>query len=181
MAWLGLIVCAALLLVQPAITIHAASDTCALFAQSVLPGLYPYMILLLLLLDRLPASAPYPALVALGWGAGSPCGAKICAARQAKLSPRRLCRLYVCCGTMSPMFLYGTLGQWLHSPLAGLCILLAVLTGGLTASALVTGRKDAPPPSIAQPHAAPALTLGTGYSGKGRHYHTPVGQRDLPL
>ena len=62
---------------------------------------------------------------------------------------------------MSPMFLYGTLGQWLHSPLAGLCILLAVLTGGLTASALVTGRKDAPPPSIAQPLAAPALTLGT--------------------
>ena len=53
MAWLGLIVCAALLLVQPAITIHAASDACALFAQSVLPGLYPYMILLLLLLDRL--------------------------------------------------------------------------------------------------------------------------------
>ena len=67
MAWLGLIVCAALLLVQPAITIHAASDACALFAQSVLPGLYPYMILLLLLLDRLPASAPYPALVALGY------------------------------------------------------------------------------------------------------------------
>lgn len=161
MAWLGLIVCAALLLVQPAITIHAASDACTLFAQSVLPGLYPYMILLLLLLDRLPASAPYPALVALGWGAGSPCGAKICTARQAKLSPRRLRRLYVCCGTMSPMFLYGTLGQWLHSPLAGLCILLAVLAGGLTASALVTGRKDAPPPSIAQPLAAPALTLGT--------------------
>ena len=117
------------------------------------------MILLLVALDRLPAQAPYPLLVALGWGAGSPCGAKICAARQGRMDPRALRRLTVCCGTMSPMFLCGTLGQWLQSPRAGLCILLAVLAGGLAASAALPGGGESRQPSSAFSQAAP-MSLG---------------------
>ena len=53
---------------------------------------------------------------------------------------------------MSPMFLAGTLGHWLHSPAAGACILLSVILGGWLTGRLVThgsGRMqpDAPLPS----------------------------------
>lgn len=87
MRWLIPMLCAGAMLLRPEVSLQAAADACALFARSVLPGLYPYMILLLVALDRLPAQAPYPLLVALGWGAGSPCGAKICAARQGAWTP----------------------------------------------------------------------------------------------
>ncbi len=159
MRWLIPMLCAGAMLLRPEVSLQAAADACALFARSVLPGLYPYMILLLVALDRLPAQASYPLLVALGWGAGSPCGAKICAARQGRMAPRALRRLTVCCGTMSPMFLYGTLGQWLQSPRAGLCVLLAVLAGGLTASAALPGGGESRQPSSAFSQAAP-MSLG---------------------
>lgn len=159
MRWLIPMLCAGAMLLRPEVSLQAAADACVLFARSVLPGLYPYMILLLVALDRLPAQAPYPLLVALGWGAGSPCGAKICAARQGRMDPRALRRLTVCCGTMSPMFLYGTLGQWLQSPRAGLCILLAVLAGGLAASAALPGGGESRQPSSAFSQAAP-MSLG---------------------
>lgn len=159
MRWLIPMLCAGAMLLRPEVSLQAAADACALFARSVLPGLYPYMILLLVALDRLPAQAPYPLLVALGWGAGSPCGAKVCAARQGRMDPRALRRLTVCCGTMSPMFLYGTLGQWLQSPRAGLCILLAVLAGGLAASAALPGGGESRQPSSAFSQAAP-MSLG---------------------
>lgn len=158
MAWIFPLLCAALLLLRPGIALDAAGEACRLFALSVLPGLYPYMILLLLALAHLPAQAPFGALVALGWGAGSPCGAKICRARQDLWPPRRLRRLAVCCGTMSPMFLYGTLGRWLHNEAAGLCVLLAVWGGGWLAAQTI--RPDPAPPRLAAPPPAPPLTLG---------------------
>ena len=158
MAWIFPLLCAALLLLRPGIALDAAGEACRLFALSVLPGLYPYMILLLLALAQLPPQAPFGALVALGWGAGSPCGAKICRARQDLWPPRRLRRLAVCCGTMSPMFLYGTLGRWLHNETAGLCVLLAVWGGGWLAAQTI--RPDPAPPRLAAPPPAPPLTLG---------------------
>ena len=158
MAWIFPLLCAALLLLRPGIALDAAGEACRLFALSVLPGLYPYMILLLLALAHLPAQAPFGALVALGWGAGSPCGAKICRARQDLWPPRRLRRLAVCCGTMSPMFLYGTLGRWLHNEAAGLCVLLAVWGGGWLAAQTI--RPAPAPPRRAAPPPAPPLTLG---------------------
>ena len=158
MAWIFPLLCAALLLLRPGIALDAAGEACRLFALSVLPGLYPYMILLLLALAHLPPQAPFGALVALGWGAGSPCGAKICRARQDLWPPRRLRRLAVCCGTMSPMFLYGTLGRWLHNEAAGLCVLLAVWGGGWLAAQTI--RPDPAPPRLAAPPPAPPLTLG---------------------
>lgn len=158
MAWIFPLLCAALLLLRPGIALDAAGEACRLFALSVLPGLYPYMILLLLALAHLPPQAPFGALVALGWGAGSPCGAKICRARQDLWPPRRLRRLAVCCGTMSPMFLYGTLGRWLHNETAGLCVLLAVWGGGWLAAQTI--RPDPAPPRLAAPPPAPPLTLG---------------------
>ena len=75
------------------------------------------------------------------------------------MDPRALRRLTVCCGTMSPMFLYGTLGQWLQSPRAGLCILLAVLAGGMAASAALPGGGESRQPSSAFSQAAP-MSLG---------------------
>ena len=56
--WLLPMLCAGAMLLRPEVSLQAAADACALFARSVLPGLYPYMILLLVALDRLPAPAP---------------------------------------------------------------------------------------------------------------------------
>ena len=64
-------------------------------------------------------------ILLLGWCGGSPTGARLMA-----LQGLRDRRLGVMCATMSPMFLLGTLGGWLQSPAAGVCILLGVILGG---------------------------------------------------
>ena len=50
MRWLIPMLCAGAMLLRPEVSLQAAADACALFARSVLPGLYPYMILLLVAL-----------------------------------------------------------------------------------------------------------------------------------
>lgn len=130
----GLTAMMALLLARAQVVMTAASAACRLFVFSVMPGLLPYMILALMLVSRVRAMNP-ALLVLLGFGGGSPTGGrllKLCPA----LSERQRVRLAVTCSTMSPMFLLGTLGGWLKSPAAGVCILVAVLAGGLAAGAL---------------------------------------------
>lgn len=117
-----------LLLARPALVMDAASEACALFVSSVMPGLLPYMTFSQMLASRIRRMHP-AMLILLGWGGGSPTGGKLlnlCPQLQGK----QQVRLAVCCATMSPMFLLGTLGSWLGSPGAGWCILTAVLTGG---------------------------------------------------
>lgn len=130
----GLAAMMALLLARAQVVMTAASAACRLFVFSVMPGLLPYMILALMLVSRVRAMNP-ALLVLLGFGGGSPTGGrllKLCPA----LSERQRVRLAVTCSTMSPMFLLGTLGGWLKSPAAGVCILVAVLAGGLAAGTL---------------------------------------------
>lgn len=130
----GLAAMMALLLARAQVVMTAASAACRLFVFSVMPGLLPYMILALMLVSRVRAMNP-ALLVLLGFGGGSPTGGrllKLCPL----LSERQRVRLAVTCSTMSPMFLLGTLGGWLKSPAAGVCILVAMLAGGLAAGAL---------------------------------------------
>ncbi len=119
------------LLLRSATAMAAASEACRLFVQSVLPGLLPYMVLALMLVSRIPGPMPGWLLMLLGWCGGSPTGARLLA-----LQNRRDRRLAVRCATMSPMFLLGTLGGWLGSTRAGLCLLASVLTGGWLAGLL---------------------------------------------
>ena len=68
----------------------------------------------------------------LGWGGGSPTGARLMAMCPA-LTRRQQIRLAVSCATMSPMFLLGTIGGWLGSAAAGAVCLISTITGGYLA------------------------------------------------
>ena len=129
------------LLLRAEATMAAASAACRLFVTAVLPGLFPYMVLSLMAVSRV--KKPSPALILLlGWGGGSPTGARLlplCAG----LTRREQIRLAVSCATMSPMFLLGTVGGWLGSPLAGAVCLVSVIAGGWLAGRLtgIWGRR----------------------------------------
>lgn len=122
----------AALLWRPEVTMAAASGALRLFVASVLPGLFPYMVLSLMLASRCGGRLPMWGAVLLGWGGGSPTGARLLACSGG--GRRQQVRMAVTCATMSPMFLLGTLGAWLGSRRAGVILLLSVL-----ASAAVTG------------------------------------------
>ena len=119
------------LLLRADLTMAAASAACRLFVTAVLPGLMPYMVLSLMALSR--ARNPPPVLVMLlGWGGGSPAGARLLPMCTG-LPHWKQIQLAVSCATMSPMFLLGTLGGWLSSPLAGAVVLGSVIAGGAVA------------------------------------------------
>lgn len=116
------------MLVRPALVMDAAGEACRLFALNVMPGLMPYMALSQLVVSRVKHMNPL-LLVLLGWGGGSPTGARLLGLCPKVTASRRV-SLAVCCATMSPMFLVGTIGNWLESRAAGVCVLAAVLGGG---------------------------------------------------
>ena len=134
MSWmLGVLV--VWMLARTDVAMSAASDACRLFVTCVMPGLLPYMVVSQLLISRIRRPLPPSLIILLGWGGGSPTGAMLLhSAGDSPLRVRR--RIAVTCATMSPMFLLGTLGQWLNSQTASLCILLAVLLGGYVAGRL---------------------------------------------
>ena len=74
------------------------------------------MVLSQILVSRMKRLSPTLVML-LGWGGGSPTGAKLTA--MGNFPPQTQKRLLITCATMSPMFLLGTVGGWLESPLAG--------------------------------------------------------------
>ncbi len=148
-----------MLLVNAPLVMDAVSRSCALFVHSVMPGLFPYMTLSLMLVSCLPERVPEGVLLLLGWGGGSPTGARLLRQRQTgKPDSRKF--LAVACQTMSPMFLLGTVPRWTGPATSGVCLLAAVLLGGLLTgllARLVPGKEQETTPAM--PAAAP-LTLG---------------------
>ena len=126
------------LLLRAGTTMDAASAACRLFVTAVLPGLFPYMVLSQMLITRV--RRLFPALVLLlGWGGGSPTGAKL--ASMGDFPPRTQTRLMLSAATMSPMFLLGTVGGWLGSPLAGaVCLGSSIVSGWITG--MIAGGRD---------------------------------------
>ena len=157
------------LLLRASLTMSAASAACRLFVTAVLPGLFPYMTLSLML-TRVKRMSPGLVML-LGWGGGSPTGARLIPLCP-RLSPRDRTRLAVSCATMSPMFLLGTVGSWLHSPLAGAVCLVSVIGGGwLTgqAAAFPRCRGGACPSRIPQASSALApLSFGAAIESAAR-------------
>lgn len=119
------------LLLRADLTMAAASAACRLFVASVLPGLLPYMVLSLMAVSRIKAVSPSLVML-LGWGGGSPTGARLLPMCTG-LPHWKQIQLAVSCATMSPMFLLGTLGTWLSSPLSGAVVLGSVIAGGAAA------------------------------------------------
>lgn len=116
------------LLVRAGTTMNAAATACHLFVTAVLPGLFPYLVIVLMLASRVKQLQPGLILL-LGWGGGSPAGARLIPLCP-ELKYREQVRLAISCATMSPMFLFGTVGGWLQSSRAGAAILLSVIAGG---------------------------------------------------
>ncbi len=152
----------------PAAAAGAALHGFKIWATSVLPALFPYLVCCQLLAAT---GAPLTLLALLG---GSPTGAKLIALRRASggLSRARAERLACLTGTVSPMFLLSTLPLWMDAPRAGWPLLLAhwggaLLTGGLFAPFLrdeAQGAKKAAP--IVKPSARPVrLSFGEAVTG----------------
>lgn len=117
------------LLLNASVTMDAASAACRLFVTAVLPGLFPYMVLSLMLASRFGGRVPPWLLTLLGWGGGSPTGARLLGMAEGASRHQRVA-LAVATATMSPMFLLGTCGGWLGSAGAGAVLLGSVLLGG---------------------------------------------------
>lgn len=117
------------LLLRASVTMNAASEACRLFVTAVLPGLFPYMVLSLMLTSRFAGRMSPGLLMLLGWGGGSPTGARLLPLSPGLTGKQRM-RIAVSCATMSPMFLLGTVGGWLGSSIAGIVVLASVILGG---------------------------------------------------
>ena len=161
------------MLFHPAVTMDAASAACRLFVTSVLPGLFPYMVLALMLVSRLSTRLPPMGLVLLGWCGGSPTGARLM--RMYPGGRRARVHVAVSTATMSPMFLLGTIGGWLGSQWAGAVVLGSVILGGglagllagrLTRDGGMEAERKAPPVPLsfgeAVEQAAKTMLLGCG-------------------
>ena len=145
------------MLLNPALTMDAAAAACRLFVTSVMPGLFPYMVLALMLVSRLSGRLPAGGFALLGWCGGSPTGARLLALYPSGSRKARV-RLAVTTATMSPMFLLGTVGGWLGSSWAGAAVLGSVVLGGgiagllagrLTRDELTDDTQKEPPPPLA--------------------------------
>ena len=129
---MALFLCALMLslLFRAPLVMSAASAACRLFVTAVLPGLFPYMVLSQMLVSRVKRLSPALVML-LGWGGGSPTGARLACLGDFPSQVRT--RLMLTCATMSPMFLLGTVGGWLDSPLAGaVCLGSSIVSGWVT-------------------------------------------------
>lgn len=122
------------LLFRASVTMSAASAACRLFVTAVLPGLFPYMVLSQMAVSRVKRMSP-GLLMLLGWGGGSPTGARLLPLCPG-LTRRERIRLAVSCATMSPMFLLGTAGGWLGDVRAGAVCLISCIAGGWLAGCI---------------------------------------------
>ena len=124
------------LLAFPAETSGAAMRAMRTWATSIVPTLFPYMVFGRLLgnslhMLNLPAA---PAAAALGLLGGSPTGAALIVSYAPGLSSRCLFSLCALTGTLSPMFILGTMLTWTnHEPLCSRLLLCHWISAVLSA------------------------------------------------
>ena len=127
------------LITFPAETANTALQALTIWATSVVPVLFPYMFFSRLLCAalstlRLPA---FLTVAVLGFLGGSPSGASLIAANASSLSERGLFTLCVLTGTISPMFILGSIQSWIdHPSMAGLFLLCHWLSAIVCACAV---------------------------------------------
>lgn len=145
------------LLLFPEHASRAAMDALEIWGLSVVPSLFPYMVLCQSLSSLLMKNTQLLLLLvpALGLLGGSPSGsAALSAALKTKSMPQgRVMALCALSGTISPMFFLGPVSAWLGSAQDGARLLAAHLGGAALTCALCTVvlrkcgvvRADAPP------------------------------------
>jgi len=148
--------CAAALLVFSDAAMQACREAAQVFVSSVLPSLFPMMVLGRLL-PQGRGTAVQTAF--FGWLSGSPAAAQRVMASGAKEKEKLLCLT----GVMNPLFFTGTLSTWLQSRETGWKMLLAHWLGAAV-TALVwrskpqeTKQQNMRPPSLPE---ATSLSAG---------------------
>lgn len=118
----AILLCAwiALVIRSPQIAAEAARQSCKVWSVSVMPTLFPFLALSLMLVSRLDVGgkqgrSAMHALALLGMLGGSPSGARLLSqyAERSRVSQRNIQRCAACVTTASPMFILGTLTGWL--------------------------------------------------------------------
>lgn len=124
-----------MLLLFPERSAQAAMNALEIWGLSVVPSLFPYMVLCQSLSSLLAENARLLLLLspALGLLGGSPSGsASLSAAFKIKPMPQaRIMALCALCGTISPMFFLGPVSAWLGSAQDGARLLAAHLCGAV--------------------------------------------------
>lgn len=130
---------AGMILRFPHLAISASQSALSVWAQDIVPSLFPYMVLCKMTAQRLRSTrfpaAPLAAL--LGWMGGSPSGAAMLSVSAEGLSQKRFHALCTLTGTISPMFFIGTLQAWELERTTCFCLLASHWLGALLASACV--------------------------------------------
>ena len=129
------------LLRYPLVTARAARNALIIWGESVVPVLFPYMLFcrsLLGSLRRIPLPT-HAVAAALGMLGGSPSGAAALMACRFSISQRTLYALCSLTGTISPMFLLGTMLSWTNDPNLCTKLLLAHWAGAVVCALIVFG------------------------------------------
>lgn len=138
MAWLfGL---AALMLLDSGTVLDAVNGAAGLFVRSVMPALFPMMVLNGLC-ARLGGREQRWMTVCFCWLSGSPASAQRLEGlwERGGLAGRELLPMAAATGVMSPLFLVGSLGGRLPNPAGGWLMLTAHWLGALAAAGLAHG------------------------------------------
>lgn len=138
MAWLfGL---AALMLLDSGTVLDAVNGAAGLFVRSVMPALFPMMVLNGLC-ARLGGREQRWMTVCFCWLSGSPASAQRLEGlwERGGLAGRELLPMAAVTGVMSPLFFVGSLGSRLPDPAAGWLLLIAHWLGALAAAGLTLG------------------------------------------
>lgn len=136
MAWLfGL---AALMLLDSGTVLDAVNGAAGLFVRSVMPALFPMMVLNGLC-ARLGGREQRWMTVCFCWLSGSPASAQRLEGlwERGGLAGRELLPMAAATGVMSPLFLVGSLGGRLPNPAGGWLMLTAHWLGALAAAGLI--------------------------------------------
>lgn len=164
---LMLTVAMAALLWRSGTAMAAVRASCHLFVTAVLPGLLPYMTLSGMLASRCQGGLPGWTAVLLGWGGGSPAGARLLG-HMRETDRRSRVGAATACATMSPMFLVGTCGMWLENASAGWVLLGSVLAGGALTGMLAQRCSRERPAAADPPETLSALSFGAAVEQAAR-------------
>ena len=135
----GFGVLAGAMLIYPHQAAEAAGDALGLWPRSVAPVLGPFMACMLMITSRV-GGGIVPRII-LGWLCGSPGGARLMQTVRPRGKTALRCAAFT--GTMSPMFLLGTVSGWLQSPEGGRILLVCHLLGALLTGLCLPGKGQA--------------------------------------
>ena len=130
-----------MILAYPEVSANAVRRAVRVWGNEIVPGLFPYMILIRYLVSALRSSPiPYPLMIGLlGLIGGAPSGATLISdyARSYDFHSKTLRALCALTGTISPMFLFTVAGGWLGNSKRTILLMVSHYLGAAAAASIV--------------------------------------------